>query len=111
MRNGYLGFYFAMSFIEQDQSWEDLLPLPKDIIADAIDQMDLMVQRMGIYHGDIDLRNLRFHDNQIYFIDFGITAKVDPTCYAQYSENYSDLLSDMLGNTYEHYTDCYCYMF
>jgi hypothetical protein len=109
MRNGYLGFYFAVNFIEQDKSWEELLPLYKDVIADAIHQMDLMVQRVGIYHGDINLRNLRFHDNQIHFIDFATTFSVDPTCYAEYSEEYSDLLTDILGDTCQHYVDHYCY--
>jgi tRNA A-37 threonylcarbamoyl transferase component Bud32 len=51
-----------------------MLPLRQELIKDARRQLAILIEKLGIIHQDLTLQNLIMHNNQIFFIDFGVST-------------------------------------
>jgi serine/threonine protein kinase len=74
MFNGYMGKFSVCNFIDADKELKSMLPLRQELIKDARRQLAILIEKLGIIHQDLTLQNLIMHNNQIFFIDFGVST-------------------------------------
>jgi hypothetical protein len=113
MMNGYIGPYLMAEFISQDKAWKSLLPLPQSEIDVVKREIEIMIKKLGIRHGDLSLSNMIYHKGNVYLIDFGMAwifddeQRADRKFVDESMEEDQEKVQSLLGNVYGFRQDYY----
>jgi tRNA A-37 threonylcarbamoyl transferase component Bud32 len=67
-----MGFFMVTEALTPESGgWNQTLPLQESVVADACNQIELMIRQVRIRHDDLRLANMIFTKGRVHFIDFG----------------------------------------